>query len=318
MKTNGLLSIAAVALAGLSLPTQAFAQTYPCGGPGPGERVVGMTQGGPGVAPSPLCAPDDSDSAPSRSSGRKEPEHGDGWLRYEAETPSNTRYTAVAWHQDAADIWVVGNFVYRNDAALAAVAACNAVMGKGCELAGTWWNSSVTIVRDRYGSFAMGWDGNGGAQSKQTMADCSAHQLLPCEVFATIALGSRRSPDVSVRKFYAVSAWATDAAGDDGKLYVASGYRKLEDATNAAIKACSDATRTACKSNALTGNGVILAYRLNGGEISATSETSAARARAAAQAACNKQANTSCEIQAVFDSRRPGLFVHDFKTGQTR
>ncbi|KWF29488.1 hypothetical protein WL84_09110 [Burkholderia cenocepacia] len=164
----------------------------------------------------------------------------------------------------------------------------------------------------------MGWDGNGGAQSKQTLADCSAHQLVPCEVFATIPLGSRRSPDASVRKRYAASAWATDAAGDDGKLYVASGYRKLEDATNAAIKACSDATKTACKSNAFTGNGVILAYRLNGGDSSATSETSAARAQAAARAACNKQANKSCEIQAVFDSRRPGLFVHDFKTGQTR
>ncbi|WP_175883380.1 DUF4189 domain-containing protein [Burkholderia sp. BCC0044] len=318
MKKNGLLPVVAVALGWLLLPTQASAQTYPCGGAGPGERVVGMTQGGLGVAPSPLCAPDDSQSAPSGSSGGKAVEHGDGWLRYEAETPSNTRYTAVAWHEDAADIWVVGNVADRNDAALAAVAACNAVMGKGCELAGTWWNASVTIVRDRYGSFAMGWDGNGGAQSKQTMADCSAHQLVPCEVFATIPLGSRRSPDVSARKRYAASAWTTDTARDDGKLYVASGYRRPDDATNAAIKACSDATKGACKRNAFTGNGVILAYRLNGGDSSATSENSAARAEAAARAACNKQANKSCEIQAVFDSRRPGLFVHDFKTGQTR
>ncbi|MCM3373095.1 hypothetical protein M3640_20770, partial [Bacillus velezensis] len=131
MKTNGLLSMMVIALAGFSLPTQASAQAYPCEGPGPGERVVGMTQGGLGVAPSPLCAPDDSESGPSRASGRKAAEHGDGWLRYEAETPSNTRYTAVAWHQDAADVWVVGNLADRNDAALAAVAACNAVMGKG-------------------------------------------------------------------------------------------------------------------------------------------------------------------------------------------
>ncbi|RQS04905.1 DUF4189 domain-containing protein [Burkholderia sp. Bp8998] len=318
MKNNEFLPVVVVTLVWLLLPTQAFAQTYPCGGPGPGERVVGMTQGGLGVAPSPLCAPDDSASAPSRSSGGQAAEHGDGWLRYEAETPSNTRFTAVAWHEDAADIWVVGNIADRNDAALAALTACNAVMGKGCELAGTWWNSSVTIIRDRYGSFAMGWDGNGGAQSKQTIADCSAHQLVPCEVFATIPLGSRRSPDVSARKLYAASAWATDAARDDGKLYVASGYRKADDATNAAIKACSNATKSTCKTNAFTGNGVILAYRLNGGDSSATSETSAARAQAAARAACSRQANKSCEIQAVFDSRRPGLFVHDFKTGQVR
>lgn len=310
--------ILALALAWSLWPAQASAQTYPCGGPGPGERVVGMTQGGPGVAPSPLCMRDDSDEASSNGGHGNTEQHGDGWLRYEAAPPSKTRYTAVAWHDDAADVWVVGDMGDRNDAALAALSACNAVMGKGCELAGTWWNSSVTIVRDRYGSFAMGWDGKGGAQSRKTMADCSAQQLVPCEVFATIPLGSRRSPDASARKIYAASAWATDAARDDGKLYVASGYRSGDDATGAAIKACSDATKSACKSNSFTGNGVILAYRLNGGDASATSETSAARARAAAQANCNRQANKTCEIQAVFDSRRPGLFVHDFKTGRTR
>ena len=316
VKMKPLVAGAGLALAWCLWPAEASAQ-FACTG-APDETMIGTAQGEPNAPPIPLCTRDDSNRAPSRPAGRGGEEHGDGWLRYEAEQPSNTRYTALAWHEDAADVWVVGNIADRNDAALAAVAACNAAMGKGCKLAGTWWNSSATIIRDRNGSFAMAWDGKGGAQRRQAMADCSAKQLLPCEVFATIPLGSRHSPDASVRKFYAASAWASDTAKDDGKLYVASGYRSADAATADAIRACTGATSGACKGNALTGNGVILAYRLNGGDASATSETSADRARAAAQAACNKQQDKACEIQAVFDSRRSGLFVHDYKVGQTR
>lgn len=39
----------------LVLPMGARAQAYPCGSPGPDEQIVGMTQGGNGVASVPLC-----------------------------------------------------------------------------------------------------------------------------------------------------------------------------------------------------------------------------------------------------------------------
>ena len=81
-----------VALAWCLWPAAAQAQ-YPCNGPGPGERMVGMTQGGNGVAPVPLCVRDDSGGAPAPPAA-----------------PANS-YAAIAWHPDAADIWVDGNYV---------------------------------------------------------------------------------------------------------------------------------------------------------------------------------------------------------------
>lgn len=52
-------------LAGLwTMSTVAHAQAYPCSGPGPGEVVVGQTQGGQGIAPIPLCQRVDQPQSP--------------------------------------------------------------------------------------------------------------------------------------------------------------------------------------------------------------------------------------------------------------
>lgn len=287
-----------IALAWCLWPASAQAQHYPCNGPGPGERLVGMVPGGPGVAPTPLCARDDSGGAPAQP-----------------QAPSEN-HAAIAWHVDAADVWVDGNYTGANNVAeQGALDACNKVMGGGCTSAGTWWNSSIAIIRDRNGYFYKGWAGDGGAERDRVMAECSAKQLLPCELFATIrASTNRRFPGSAVRKYFAASAWVAGGVDDgyNSRLYVASGYRNADAATAAAIKACSDATARPCESNALTGNGFIQAYRMNGSGDSATVETSAKRAQEAARVNCKKQKGTSCELQALFDSRKSGLFVHDF------
>lgn len=285
-----------IALAWCLWPAAAQAQTYACSGAGPGERVVGMTQGGQGVAPVPLCVRDGPAPLPQ---------------------PPASSYAAIAWHVDAADIWVDGNYLHSASVGEGeALAACNRVMGGGCETAGTWWNSSMAIIRNRNGFFYKAWAGEGGAERKQVLADCSAKQMLPCEVFATIASTTRRrTPGAEARKLYAASAWVLGRDGFDDKLYVASGHRSADDAAAAARKACSDATSRPCDVNALTGNGFIQAYRMNS-EVSAAVETSARRAKQAAQLHCKQQKATSCTLQAVFDSREQGLFVHDFTSGK--
>ncbi|WP_428632082.1 hypothetical protein [Sphingopyxis sp.] len=287
-----------IALAWCLWPTAASAQAYACPGPGPGERMVGMTQGGNGVAPVPLCVRDDSGGSPPPPA------------------PPAEAHAALVWHPDAADVWVDGNYTGANNPGEAnALAACTKVMGAGCSPAGTWWNSSMTIIRDKAGYFYKGWAGEDGLERKQAIADCSAKQLLPCEIFKTIGSGTnRRFPGADVRKSYAASAWVigTVDEGYDHKLYVASGYRSSDEATTAAVKACGDATGRKCEANALTGNGFIQAYRLGGTDDSATVETSAKRAKEAAKANCQKLKATSCALQAQFDSRKSGLFVHDF------
>ena len=293
--------LAVIALAWCLWPTAVSAQAYTCPYAGPGERVVGMTQGGHGVAPVPLCVRDDSgDDSSEAPTGPSAP----------AET-----HAVFIWHPDAADVWVEGNYTGANNPGEGkALEACNKVMGGGCSKGEGWWNSSMAIIRDRNGFFRNGWMGKGGDRD-QVLADCSAKQLLPCEVFATIKSStSRRSPGASVRKYYAASAWVVGGVDDgyNAKLYIASGYRNADEATAAAIKACADATSRPCEYNSVTGNGYIQAYRMNGGDDSSTAENSPTRAKEAAQANCKKLKAASCELQAQFDSRKSGLFVHDF------
>lgn len=227
-------------------------------------------------------------------------------------------YAAIAWHSDAADIWVDGNYTGPNAAERGALEMCNQVMGGGCTSTGEWSNSSMTVIRDRAGNFYNSWNDQSRAGRRQALAECSAKQILPCEVFATIRSStSRRSPGASARKFYAASAWLAGTDGNDHKLYVASGYRSADAAIAAAIKSCSDATSRPCKTNMWTGNGFIQTYRLTAGE-SATVETTAKRAQEAARLSCKKVKSTTCELQALFDSRKSGLFVHDFTTTTAR
>lgn len=88
-----------IALAWCLWPVSTTAQHYPCNGPAPGERLVGMAPGGPGVAPTPLCARDDSSGAPAQPSAPTE------------------HHAAIAWHVDAADVWVDGNYTGANNVA---------------------------------------------------------------------------------------------------------------------------------------------------------------------------------------------------------
>lgn len=291
-----------VALAWLLWPAQAQAQAFPCSGgsngAGPGERMVGMSPGGPGNPSFPLCVRDDS-GAPTGPAAPRGPAGS---------------HAAFAWHADAADIWVDGNYVSANNIAERSVLdACNRVMGGGCMSPGVWSNSSMAIIRNRAGDLFKGWLGDGGAERDKVLAECSAKQPLPCEVIATIKSSTnRRSPGASVRKLYAASAWVAGTVGYDGKLYVASGHRTLDAATAAAIKACTDATSRTCETTAWGGNGFIQAYKVSDGGGGATVETSAQRAKQAAQINCRKKNSSSCELGPLFDSRKPGLFVHDF------
>jgi len=289
-----------VAFAWCLWPTAAQAQV-PCTG-APGEQRVGTSQQG-GSAPIPLCIPGSSGggSAPAPGSSVSE------------------SHAAIARHLDAADIWADGNYTGpNNDAEANSIEMCNRVMGGGCETGGSWRNSSMKILRDSHGDFHNMWMGGDAAQRKQAMAECSAKQLLPCEEFATIRSSTdRRNPGAEARKYYAVSAWVVGnkSSGYNNKLYVASGHRSYDAASAAAIKACSDATSRKCEINTWSGNGFIQAFRQDSSD-SGIEETSAQRAKQAAQMDCKRQKSKKCELQALFDSRKSGLFVHDFAAGK--
>lgn len=136
---------------------------------------------------------------------------------------------------------------------------------------------------------------------------------MPCEVFR-INVGYSRSLNEAARKSYAVSAWV-EGTVTDNKLYIATGHRNWDNAAAAAINACSTATSRECEVAAWVGSGFLQTYQLNGDGGSShgvTAETTAERAKEAAQAICKKHNSATCELQAQFDSNNPGLFVHDF------
>lgn len=284
----------AIALGWCLWPTSASALQYPCSGAGPGERLVGVQPASNGLAEIPLCVRvDDAPPAPP--------------------PPPSDSYAALAFHHDAAAVWVEGNFASENDVVEnPAVASCNAVMGGGCIAGGYWSNSVMAIIRDRKGYLYKGWLGDGGAEYKQALAACSDQQPLPCEVIAKISSGSLgRSPGPSARKSYAASAWIESSDAFDSKIYIASGHDDLDEAAATALKACNDASSAPCEPGVLTGGGFIQTYRIDG-DSTATAETSAKRAQQAARAVCKTRKAKSCEMQALFDSRKRGLFVHDF------
>jgi hypothetical protein len=290
---SALAALVALFIAALALPGSAAAQERCPAGPSPVQMIVGYTPDG-----TPLCAPNPNAAPPVI-----------------APRPVVNTYAAIAWHADAGDVWLSGNYNGPNAAPGDALAACNRDMGGGCTTIGEWHNSSMTIIRNRYGELLSAWAGDGGRTRKQVLADCSAKQPLPCEVAGTFASGKRehRPNLATARKLYAAAAWVKGTEGYDDRLYIARGHRHLADAEREALAACAKATGISCGLLAYAGNGFIQTYAIGTGH-SATPETSAKRAAQAAQTLC-KQQKQACALQAAYDSRTAGLVVHDFLAG---
>ena len=283
--------VAAITIALLSLPHQAAA-AYPCpAGPGPGEVQVGVSGGSHGVAAVPMC----------EGNGHA---GGDGGGVYYA-------YGSVAWHPDADDVWMAGNWNGAGPAEREALAACNRDMGGGCSSIGEWNNSSMSIIRDSQGGLWNGWNGQGGAGRKRALADCAAKQVLPCEILHSFSADKRGyGPEPSARKFYASAAWAFGESYD-GRLYITSGQRSATAANEAALAACAAATASkTCRIAAVVGNGVIQPYKINS-DNSVVVERTAKRAAKAASTDC-KRKKAKCTVQHAYDSRTPGNFVHTY------
>lgn len=282
-------------------PSSAQAQTFACSGAA-GERMVGHAPGPNGQGGVPLCMSD-----------------GSGGGGYAAPTrPPVLTYGAFAAHIDATDIWSEGNQRQAGVAERTALEACNRAMGGGCE-SGEWNDSSMAIIRDQTGVFFHAWLGEGDAERRRVMDLCSSRQELPCQVFKTInANGRRHRPGPEARRSYAVGAWVqgTIADGYDRKLYLASGYRSMEEARPLAIAACLAANPGRnCQIAVEAGGTFIQTVTNDRGRDFTVVETSVERARSAGEIRCRRDGGTGCEVQATFDTRQRGLFVHDFSRG---
>lgn len=273
-------------LAGLLASQPAAAQLRVCG---PGEAPVGWDRTNPSV-PVPLCPGGGSAPPPAASD----------------------TYAGMAFHPDAADVWVIGNYNGPNTAVARAIAACNAAMGGGCKSHGDWWNTSMEIIASAYGDFHVIWGANGKQARKELMAKCQKDQVLPCVSLKKFPASVRAYlPRGDVRKRYASSA-SVEALDRQSNLYIASGHLTFESADQAALQACNRANPgQKCILRQFSGNGFLQVFK-GDEKLYILPEISASRAQAAAKAYCKQKQAKSCSLGSLYDARKAGQFVHDY------
>lgn len=233
------------------------------------------------------------------------------------------KHASIAWHADADQVWMAGNFDSTYGAMTKALEQCNAVMGGGCTSIGKWNNSTMAIARDWNGFLHNGWGVNASKAKQAVLEGCGRDQPLKCEIVGIYSASiSGHSPDPrAVRKRYAAAAWLDDknapkGSGNPPRAWIATGHTSMNAATDAAIAACQNANNgLRCTYWGVVGNGVIQTYtgaRGPGG----LPELDSKRAVAAMKTLCASE-KQKCTAQQLYSSREPGLFVHNYATGRS-
>lgn len=186
MKMRSLIFVAAVMFGGAPSPGWA---NYICpnGATRPGERQVGMTQSGPGMAAAPVCVMDQTQG--DSETGEDQPPARMGSLE------KIDTYIAVALHPEANEPWAIWNNPYSEDNAKERVlAACSAAMGEGCELVAAGRNSAVALGYVGVQLAEAAWGETPSEASKNVLAKCREHGLR-CKV--EVVFSTRQDFDLS-------------------------------------------------------------------------------------------------------------------------
>lgn len=234
-------------------PHNAISQTYICGsGPGPGEVMVGTTQGGNGIAPVPICASDDN-NAPQGSnySSKKSGKQIDN-------------YVTCAVHPDAYKPWCGKRFRSAGDAQKAVLAACNADMGSGCKSFEPVKNAVFIVTRNKSNEFCgvVNTEFKYGFIHEEEMADkvCPSANGFKL-VWSYFAQPWSENPKYPL--FYEIEAptgfyriaYAAVAnvkirpkdAEFENHFFVSTGLRNAKEAEDAAINYCKSETKQNCE-----------------------------------------------------------------------
>jgi hypothetical protein len=250
----------------LAVASDLLAQgTYVCpvGAQAPGERQVGMTQGGNGVAAVPICVQDQVASPQGYPQQSYDPTYwADGFV-------------ASAWHADAADVWAVWNERTQQAAESRALDACNQAMGGGCTLSAGGTNSSIAFVSSEDGALSSGWGKNPSAAKRDAANNCEKNGAKSCKqvhVFTSAAWVESQAvidwsktyfpgPNVARHRFILVAAPKTTTEKAANKMWVGSGlgYQATEAKL---LEVCKNDTQVECQVvQSARNTGVINRYR---------------------------------------------------------
>lgn len=239
---------------------------YVCpNGPGPGEVMVGMSPGGgnTGIGQFPMCE--------SRGESQQEDVPESPKINH-IPPPKADSFVAVAWHEDANDVWAIWNNRSETDAKKRVLDACNKVMGNDCSYANGGKNSSVAVSRYTNGVLAETVWGETPDKAKENALIKCSKQGQKCkvdQVFTALFLPDY-GDDPSLEYFpnkkvgrlaYAMVAWLKPDSNlkQQGKTWLASGkgYHELRQHL---LNRCKQDNGFECEIGITVPNGVIASY----------------------------------------------------------
>lgn len=286
---------------------------YVCpNGPGLGEVMVGMSPGGgnTGIGQFPMCE--------SKGGSQQEDAPETPKINH-VPPPKADTYVAVAWHEDANDVWAIWNNRSEKDAQKRALAACNKVMGGNCSYANGGKNSSVAVSRYMNGVLAETvWGETADKAKENTLKKCS-NQGQKCrvdQVFTALFLpdyGDDPSleyfPNKKVERLnYAMAAWVKPDSSRkrQGKTWLSSGkdYHALKQRL---LNSCKQDNGLECEIGITVPNGVITGYVVKPNNVELfVGALTREDAEAIIKNSCAKE-KLECIVGKVYDSKTPRL-----------
>ena len=303
---------AGLVLAILSAEPAAAQGTFVCpSGPGPGERQVGMTPGGNGVAAVPVCVSD--------GTGRSAPPP--------VQMRAIDNYYAAAWHPESNDAWIVAGYLNESRAAQAALSACNQAMGGGCTLADSNVNGSLVIARGVTGElYAVSRAKRGDAEKeakrfcRSKNDECVVINWLTASPGSAPVGGSIREktdlfpPSGNPRRSYGAIAWVDDSKLGSkpwtGDVWVVAGRPTADKARAEVLARCQKEIGVPCVAALVASDVFVAIAERNGASILAEPGPTVEIAKRRAMAAC-KSAKGKCRIATTITLSEDAAFRFD-------
>lgn len=231
---------------------------------------------------------------------------------------------AIATHPDIMDAWFFAAKAgagSENALKQKALEACLKAMGSGCG-AETWTNGYVVLSRNGPGVAQL----SQASTKEQALADaakgCDERWQLPCEVLVVFGASDKfhLADPIRHRKTHGFAVWVKTAPGEvDPRAWIATGYRTGTEAREAAMAACvSQSAGKACEDVASVTNGFLQAFTDGKTRVGFVAESNMVRARQAMHLVCNANGQSDCSAQSAYSSRKTGVYLHDFATGQAK
>jgi Domain of unknown function (DUF4189) len=143
-------------------------------------------------------------------------------------------YVAVAWHNNADDVWAVWNHRSEAKAKEAALNACNQVMGSGCTIAVSTWNTTVAIARRQNGQLWFATESSPKKARKSVMKSCEESQN-DCKLLHTFTAEPLIQPANFTPEQQEILI--TNPAFDFSKKYLPSNVKRLTETYSPGPKA---------------------------------------------------------------------------------